>query len=328
MLSSCLRQLILAQWDSQSLVFGDPFRAEESRQIVPNKGFMPSTDEMGSCYPAADEYSDFFRADLSWDDWLLSGLVAEPDFNMPHDCPLPASSASRYPSLDSNASSDQLVNQGWPVNFLENPQLNLPSCPQTTAQQDIESCIPNLPQQPSPMEPPPTTTPNSSPPPPPTKRRLSPIKRKHGPRIDPSPPAKEPVVAKKDSKTKTSSSTRTAHSVIEHNYRKNLNTKMEQLRQILSVADSPKHISPELDNKNNSDNGIEANNNPSTTTITRKSDVLLHAYSYVKRSEREKKTMADENAFLKRRLVALEKLVGCEDCSLLKRMNMLQMGGV
>lgn len=59
----------------------------------------------------------------------------------------------------------------------------------------------------------------------------------------------------------------------------------------------------------------------------RKSDVLLHAYSYVKRSEREMKNMVDENAFLKQRLLAVEKMVKCEDCSLLKQMNLLRMGG-
>lgn len=282
-------------------------------------------DGMGSYLPTADHNSNIFRTDLSWDDWLSLGVVAERDFNMPHDCPLPENPASACPSLDSNTSSDQLISQGWPVNVMEDPQLTFPSCPQTTVQQDIETCIPHLPQS-SPIETLPSTTPKEELPSANTKKTVSPTKRKHGPRTKPETPAKEP--SKKDAKTKTAASTRTAHSVIEHNYRKNLNVKMEQLRQILSTADAApaKRTDPEVDNNSSSD--IEDNKVAlSTTNITRKSDVLLHAYGYVKRSEREKKSMTDENAFLKRRLVALEKLVKCEDCSLLKQMGRLQMGG-
>ena len=99
---------------------------------------------------------------------------------------------------------------------------------------------------------------------------------------------------------------------------------MEQLRQILSTVDATKRVDEE--GEEDASYGLE-DKTLSSTTKTRKSDVLLHAYGYVKRSEREKKSMVDENAFLKRRLVALEKLVKCEDCSLLKQMNKLQMGG-
>ena len=99
---------------------------------------------------------------------------------------------------------------------------------------------------------------------------------------------------------------------------------MEQLRQILSTVDATKRVDEE--GEEDASYGLEEKT-LSSPTKTRKSDVLLHAYGYVKRAEREKKSMVDENAFLKRRLVALEKLVKCEDCSLLKQMNKLQMGG-
>ena len=98
---------------------------------------------------------------------------------------------------------------------------------------------------------------------------------------------------------------------------------MEQLDQILSTADAAKRV--ENSEQVDCSDGIEKKT--LSTTKTRKSDVLVNAYGYVERSEREKKSMEDKNAFLKRRLVALEKLINCEDCSLLKQMNMLQMGG-
>ena len=274
---------------------------------------------MGSYFPAVDQHTDTFSTDLSWEDWLSSGLIAEPGFNMPQDLPLPDNSASRCPSLDSNASSNRLNSQGWPGNFLEDPQFSFASCPQRTVQQDIESCMPQLPQW-SPTETLPSTTPDEELPPAKTKKSVSPTKRKHGSRIKPENPAKEP--AKKEVKTKTAASTRTAHSVIEHNYRQNLNVKMEQLREILSTVDTAKRVDEEEE-----DGSYGTEDKALSTTKTRKSDVLIHAYGYVKRSEREKKSMVDENAFLKRRLVALEKLVKCEDCSLLKQMNMLQMDG-
>ena len=274
---------------------------------------------MGSDFPAADRNTDTFTTHLSWEDWLSSGLIAEPGFDMPQDLSLPDNSASRCPSLDSNASSDQLNSQGWPGNFLEDPQFSFASCPQRTVQQDIESCISQLPQW-SPVETLPSTTTNEELPPANTKKSVSPTKRKHGLRIKLENPAKEP--AKKEVKTKAASSTRTAHSVVEHNYRQNLNVKMEQLHQILSTADAAERVD---DEEGDGSSGIE--DKALSSSKTRKSDVLIHAYGYVKRSEREKKSMVDENAFLKRRLVALEKLVKCEDCSLFQQMNMLQMGG-
>ena len=106
---------------------------------------------------------------------------------------------------------------------------------------------------------------------------------------------------------------------------------MEQLRQILSTVDATttKHVSNEekIEEDDDIPFGLEDNKTLSSTSKTRKSDILLHAYGYIKRAEREKKRMLDENAFLKGRVVALERLVGCEDCGLLKEMSRLQMSG-
>ena len=107
---------------------------------------------------------------------------------------------------------------------------------------------------------------------------------------------------------------------------------MEQLRQILSTVDATtaKRVNDEEGEGEEEDDipfGLKDNKTLLSTSKTRKSDVLLHAYGYVKRAEREKKRMLDENAFLKGRVVALERLVGCEDCGLLKEMSRLRMSG-
>ena len=295
---------------------------------MPSDEALPSMDGMDSYFPTADQNMDTFTTDLSWEDWLSSGYIADPGFNMPQDFPQQDMSASRCPSFDSNASSDQSTSQGWPTNFLEDPQFNFASCPQRTVQQDIESCVPQLPHW-SPVESLTSTTTNEELPPPKTKKTVSPTKTKHGSRTKPEHPSKEP--AKKEAKAKTTTSNRTAHSVIEHNYRQNLNGKMDQLRQILSTADASKCVDDESEDASYSitDNQKPLSKTTTTTTPpkTRKSDVLIHAYSYVQRSEQEKKIMLAENAWLKRRLVAGYKLVNCEVCSFLKQINLGGGGG-
>ena len=99
---------------------------------------------------------------------------------------------------------------------------------------------------------------------------------------------------------------------------------MEQLRQVLSTANVAERDSSGLASGGASD--ADDRDLASFSTRVRRSDVLIHAFDYVKRSEKEKKSMMEENAFLKRRLVALEKLVKCEDCSLLEQMRLMQIG--
>ena len=105
---------------------------------------------------------------------------------------------------------------------------------------------------------------------------------------------------------------------------------MEQLRQVLSTAanvaerDSSGLASGGAASSDVDDRDLTSSS--SSSTRVRKSDVLIHAFDYVKRSEKEKKSMREENAFLKRRLVALEKLVKCENCSLLEQMRLMQIG--
>lgn len=57
----------------------------------------------------------------------------------------------------------------------------------------------------------------------------------------------------------------------------------------------------------------------------RKSDVMTDAMNYVHQSEVEMRHMTDEITRLSERVMALEKLVKCEDCTLLKQMVRLQL---
>jgi len=57
----------------------------------------------------------------------------------------------------------------------------------------------------------------------------------------------------------------------------------------------------------------------------RKSDVMTDAMNYVHQSEVEIRHMADEINRLNGRIHALQKLVKCEDCTLLKQMVRLQL---
>ena len=101
--------------------------------------------------------NNLFQSDLSWDDWL-SGLTNEPDFNTSQNCPLPNNVALRCPSLDSNASSkldqNQMLDYEWPVQVLEDLQVNIPPpCSRVAGiLPDIESFIPQSTAYHSPTE--------------------------------------------------------------------------------------------------------------------------------------------------------------------------------
>ena len=84
---------------------------------------------------------------------------------------------------------------------------------------------------------------------------------------------------------------------------------MEQLHQILSTKDTAKRANEEGEEEDIS-LGLKDNKTLSSTSKTRKSDVLLQAYGYVKRAEHERQCMLDENAFLKGRVVALGEVGG------------------
>lgn len=110
-----------------------------------------------------------------------------------------------------------------------------------------------------------------------------------------------------------------AHSLVERKYRENLNAKIAQLHNTLQSS----HYGPKTSMEDDSDN-------PSSllaaipASKVRKSDVLTEAMNYVNQTEVEMRHMENEINRLSERVRVLEKLVRCEDCSLLKQMVNLQ----
>lgn len=103
---------------------------------------------------------------------------------------------------------------------------------------------------------------------------------------------------------------KSAHSVVERRYRENLNTKINQLDQVLSMVGQRSLDRDEI--------SVEP------TAKVRKADVLTEAIRYVKQTALESKARTQEISFLRLRVVALEKLVECSDCSALKQYTSLQ----
>jgi hypothetical protein len=108
-----------------------------------------------------------------------------------------------------------------------------------------------------------------------------------------------------------------AHSVVERRYRDNLNGKIMQLHRALSATGTTSRLTgmtPQDFYASREHRGK-----------VRKSDVMTDAMNYVHQSEVEMRHMTDEITRLSDRVMALEKLVKCEDCTLLKQMVRLQL---
>lgn len=125
-----------------------------------------------------------------------------------------------------------------------------------------------------------------------------------------------------------------AHSLVEKKYRENLNTKLQLLHNTLQTAqfgpNRYQHDAADSDLELDEEDSYDA---PQTKTATRqdasnnkfrKSEVLDDAMAYVNQTEVEMRHMETEMIRLSDRVKLLEKLVRCEDCSLLKRMVTLQ----
>lgn len=109
----------------------------------------------------------------------------------------------------------------------------------------------------------------------------------------------------------------TAHSVIERRYRDSLNSRITQLDQTLFET-------RQCNNKAGSP--VSNEDSPDAPCKTRKADVLNEAMRYVKQAELEKESRRKEIDFLRLRVAALEKLVMCGDCALLKQFSGQQIG--
>ena len=108
-----------------------------------------------------------------------------------------------------------------------------------------------------------------------------------------------------NSKAKPKASTRTSHSIIERKYRESLNSRIMLLDQTLASTQEPK-----IDDE------------AGETTApgkSRKADILHKAVCFVNRAKLEREAQIKEIDFLRLRVAALEKLVGCGDCSLLRQ---------
>lgn len=101
---------------------------------------------------------------------------------------------------------------------------------------------------------------------------------------------------------------KTSHSIVERRYRENLNTKITQLDETLSGIRHP--------DGQPGDSKIDEHPNK-----TSKAEVLTEAMRYVKQAELESEARIKEIEFLRLRVAALEKLVNCGDCNLLKQFS-------
>ncbi|KIW67824.1 hypothetical protein PV04_07050 [Phialophora macrospora] len=113
-----------------------------------------------------------------------------------------------------------------------------------------------------------------------------------------------------------------AHSLVERKYRENLNAKITQLHSTLQNS----HYGPRVGEDGERDDLVSNNGMPGGKV--RKSDVLTEAMNYVNQTEVEMRHMENEIHRLSERVRVLEKLVRCEDCSLLKQMVNLQVQAV
>lgn len=129
-------------------------------------------------------------------------------------------------------------------------------------------------------------------------------------------PNKPTAPSKADAKQRA----KQAHSLVERKYRENLNAKIAQLHTTLQSS----HYGP----KANEDGDSDAPSAAVPANKVRKSDVLTEAMNYVNQTEVEMRHMENEIQRLGERVRVLEKLVRCEDCSLLKQMVNLQVQAV
>ncbi|KIW31603.1 uncharacterized protein PV07_03233 [Cladophialophora immunda] len=135
---------------------------------------------------------------------------------------------------------------------------------------------------------------------------------------DEQPTTKSTAPSKADAKQRA----KQAHSLVERKYRENLNAKISQLHNTLQAS----HYGPKVGEDGEVEAATAANGLPPPKV--RKSDVLTEAMNYVNQTEVEMRHMENEIHRLTERVRVLEKLVRCEDCSLLKQMVNLQVQAV
>ena len=118
----------------------------------------------------------------------------------------------------------------------------------------------------------------------------------------------EANIASADKQPEARPLAKSSHSIIERKYRENINTKITQLDQTLFDIRHPSGQPGEP----------KTDEHPNKTS---KAEVLNGAMRYVKQAELESEARIKEIDFLRLRVAALEKLVNCADCALLKQMS-------
>jgi hypothetical protein len=141
--------------------------------------------------------------------------------------------------------------------------------------------------------------------------------------IEDSPPsAQAPAKQKSTAPSKLDAKQRAkqAHSLVERKYRENLNAKISLLHNTLKNSQYGPRITNSQDGEYEREDAVTYGGSGKV----RKSDVLTEAMNYVNQTEVEMRHMENEISRLSDRVRVLEKLVRCDDCSLLKRVVGLQ----
>lgn len=121
---------------------------------------------------------------------------------------------------------------------------------------------------------------------------------------DDSPGQDSPPAALED---KPKNRRRLPHNQVERKYRESLNTQLESLRRVV----------PSLQQNARGYDGADIEDLP-TPSKPSKAVILASATAHIKQQEKDKKSLADENALLRARVKALQALVKCDDCSLMQ----------
>jgi polyhydroxyalkanoate synthesis regulator phasin len=103
------------------------------------------------------------------------------------------------------------------------------------------------------------------------------------------------------------------HSVIERRYRDNLNGKITHLHRILQAVEANSRLI-----------GFEGQYSDPGRRV-RKCDIMSKAIHYVHQSDVGLRHMTEEIQHLQEQVRGLEKLVKCEDCTLLQNLRSLQL---
>jgi hypothetical protein len=117
----------------------------------------------------------------------------------------------------------------------------------------------------------------------------------------------EETTAQANDDTKPKSRRRLPHNQVERKYRESLNTQLDSLLRVV----------PSLQPNQPSCEGADIEDLPAPARPS-KAIILASATAYIKQMEKDKKKVEDENMLLKKRVMALQALIKCDDCSLMQ----------